>query len=252
MKKHFILLAVLIETILLLAACGSSKSNNGRNKDIEKTVANTETSKETGGEFVANEASNTNIDFGGYNESAQFAIMKDSFKPYALFDSYAIHSMTLQNNSKDSIHITKVRVIVNGYEPLETEDYVLCRVGGGDEFDQYFGLYSQVEGRAQSYDAYSVDLDKHNYLIKDSIDWNPIMRLDVAPADTLKVKFFIEFMDTGLYDYDLVVEYEYNGKVEQISGGMNSIIYENDQDALERAHNEFLEDYDYYMDNVKW
>ena len=103
---------------------------------------------------------------GGYNESAQFAIMKDSFKPYALFDSYAIHSMTLQNNSKDSIHITKVRVIVNGHEPLETEDYVLCRVGGGDEFDQYFGLYSQVEGRAQSYDAYSVDLDKFDYLIE--------------------------------------------------------------------------------------
>ena len=71
----------------------------------------------------------------------------------SLFDSYAVHSMTLQNNSKDSIYITKAKTIVHNYEPLEPEEYVLCRVGCGDDFDEYNGLYSHVKGRAQSYDV---------------------------------------------------------------------------------------------------
>ena len=34
------------------------------------------------------------------------------------------------------------------------------------------------------------------------------MGLYVEAADALKLKFFIEFMDTGLYDYELVIDYE--------------------------------------------
>lgn len=262
MKKYYRLLALLMGITIFTVGCGSSKTETTQtaNKEPGETDDTYEVPEETGvvievqegaGETAVTDGQDADVNIGGYFDTSEFAIMKDDFRTYGFCSGYyAGHKMTIENNSKDRIHVTGARVIVNNYEALEPGSYVMYRAGGGEQFDPFFGLYAEVYGDARSYDACEVKMDGVSYLNKDNITYDTVLNLDIEPADAQKFCFFVDFMDAGIYDYELVIDYEYNGKMEHVSGGADSVLYENDGDAAERALDEFHDNSDYYLNHM--
>lgn len=267
MKKGIILLV--IGVAILTAGCRKKNevSHSARASEMYEAVDSVNIPEQEGSSSVGNansmeqEGSNSvdttnnmeqegKVHLFGLPDTVTRAITKDSFESLPLIELYADHWMELNNNSKGPIYITGARVVVHDYRSLEPDSYVLFRAGDGDRFDSLLGLYSQVGPNKQSYDAYRVELDEYGWLIEESINWDPVMRQTIDANDGANIKFIVDFKDRGIYSYELIIDYEYNGKMEEASSGVMTVLYEDDFDAMSHAEREFFENSDYYLDKI--
>ena len=242
MKARLLLFLTVSGMILAISGC---RSGSGNKESAAASVQEDGESVDPNGleyEDVPGTGSQ-NSDIQGYIESADVAILKDNKDTYTLVGSKADHWMTLENNSRDSIHITGARVEVEYYEPIPSEGYVVRRTGDGDSFDPYWGLYSEVGSSARSYDAYRVELDEYGYMIAGTVNWDPVFKEDLAANDSKNIRFFIEFQEPGIYKYKLIIDFDYNGKRKNVSSDF-AILHDDDYDAIERGVEEFYERFD--------
>ena len=244
MKTKLFLMLTVSVMILAISGCGSGSGKNGPSASGVHEEGGSGSPDDPGKESAPGAPSGDSY-FDGFVESADVAILKNSKDTYTLIGSKADHWMTLENNSRDSIHITGARVEVEYYEPIPSEGYVVRRTGDGDSFDSYWGLYSEVGSSTGSYDAYRVDLDEYGYMIDGTVNWDPVFREDLAANDSKNIRFFVVFQAPGIYKYNLIIDFDYNGKKEHVSSDF-AILHDDDYDRIERGVEEFDANFDEY------
>lgn len=201
--------------------------------------------------FVKKPMASADVSSNGFNIVGAAAVLKDDFSMYDFTDDDLCHMYTVENNSNDSIYITNARVIVHQYDPLNPDEYVIIGGGDGFDFDRYLGLYSYVGASEQSYDAYPVIVYNCNEYDKSSVIWDPILNQEVKASDALNIICFTEFADTGKYSYELVLDYEYNGKKNVLSLGKFNVLYDYDDANMRRASQEYSDNMDYYDEHLR-
>lgn len=146
--------------------------------------------------------------------------------------------LTLDNYSDDSIYITRAYIDVVDYQPIQFGDYWVYRAGDGDTFDPVLNLYSEVDCSEQQYAAYKyTDLGDGNI----DINFDPVFRNEIDPYDGVNINCEIVFKTTGIYDYNVNIEYEYNNekKTAVVEGG--KVLYDDiDEDTFEDLMDEYL------------
>lgn len=244
MKPRLLLLLTISVMILAINGCSS---NSGKNSSSASGVqGDGESAPPDGSEIKSTPGTQSEDSYiHGHIDGVETAILKDSKDTYTLISSKADHWMTLENNSRDSIHITGARVEVEHYEPIPPEGYVVSRAGDGDSFDSYWGLYSEVGSSEKSYDAYRVDLNEYGYMIDGTVNWDPVFKEDLAANDSKNIRFFVDFQDPGIYKYSLIIDFDYNGKKQHVSSDFE-ILHDDDSDAIENGVEEFDKHFDEY------
>ena len=249
MKRMYSYLVLCFVIIFTIVGCGSSGEEEYRPHESPKTPV-----IEQPDETVIR---NTDIVFYDEYNPATTAILKKNFETYVFVGEYAEHWMTFENNSSDSIHITGAHVVVHDYKSLDSDGYVTFRTGDGDTFDPFFTLYAPIVGIDETYrlplqyEAHRAELNEYGELIDENNKKDPVFNTDVDAADSVNIRFFVGFDKPGIYTYEIVFDYVYNGYTDEKTAGINTVLYDDDEEASDRAEEEFYENEDYYLDAIE-
>lgn len=229
--------------LCLILIFGCSESGNPTPKGKNEKAPNTTYSGTDMDDYYLKE-NEQGIRFGGYSDSSQNAYLKSSKNEIGIeFTSSGSNTLFLglENNSLNNILITQAYVSVLDYRFVEYDDYVIEFAGGGDDFDPNLNLYAEVNNSKGDYLAYPITNDENGN--SDTIVKDPVINLEISANDGINIVFHIHYLETGIYNYRINIEYEYNNSIYNIYEDCNILFDDISDFDIERKVDEFSDMY---------
>ncbi len=191
------------------------------------------------------------IGLSGYVDSGENALDKKSKETINFSHGHDYLWMRLENNREEPIILTEAYIEVTGYRSLERDGYVLFRMGDGDTFDPILALYAAVKPFTGSYPAVQAAADESGHIDSKGVKkggGDSVLHTEIDATNGKDIICEVEFLKPGIYTYRLCIKFLYeNGGSDVVSSDEMTSLFDDDEDSIDRAEEEFYEKDDYYL-----